>query len=101
MPELITLSIDVTLLDKNRLKDFTRKNGKKAVFCELVLIPTPNSEFGDYVVKQSVTKEEREAKLEMPILGNGKVFTSKGGGRPSGGAPRPSTKPPEDDDVPF
>lgn len=74
---MITFSIDVTLLEKARFKEVTRKNGKKAIFCDLILIESPNSEFGDFICKQSVTKEEREAKLEMPILGNGKNFGSK------------------------
>jgi len=69
---MITLSIDVTKMDKARFKHITRKNGEKAIFAELVLIETPNGEFGDYMVKQSVTKEERENKVQLPILGNGK-----------------------------
>jgi hypothetical protein len=69
---MITLSIDVKQIDKDRLKPYTRKNGKEAMFLELILIPTPESEFGDYMVKQSVSKEERESGIQMPILGNAK-----------------------------
>lgn len=69
---MITLSIDVTKLDKGRFKPVTRKNGEKAIFCELVLIETPNGEYGDYMVKQSVTKQEREEGVQLPILGNGR-----------------------------
>lgn len=67
---MITLSIDVTKLDKSRFKHITRKNGDKAIFCELILIETPNGEFGDYMVKESASKEERENKVQLPILGN-------------------------------
>ena len=74
---MITLSIDVTLLDKKRFKEITRRNGKKAVFCDLVLFESQNSQFGDYMVKQSCTKEERQARVQMPIVGNGKNFGSK------------------------
>lgn len=70
---MISVSLDVTLLDKNRFKRVTRKNGKTAVFCDLVLFES-QSEYGDYLVKQAVTKEERAAKKEMPILGNGKIW---------------------------
>jgi hypothetical protein len=80
---MITLSIDVTLLDKKRFKEITRRNGNKAVFCDLVLIEA-NSQFGDYMVKQSCTKEERQARLQMPIVGNGK---NVGGNKPSGAEP--------------
>ena len=69
---MITLSIDVTQLDKARFKRITRKNGKEAIFCDLILIDTPESDYGDYIVKQQVTKEERAEKVEMPILGNAK-----------------------------
>jgi hypothetical protein len=69
---MIILSIDVTKLEKERFKHITRKNGDKAIFCDLVLIETPQSDYGDFIVKQSVTKEERAAKVEMPILGNAK-----------------------------
>jgi hypothetical protein len=73
---MITLSIDVTLLDKARFKRITRKNGTPAVFADLILIPTPDSEFGDYAVKQSVTKAEREEGVQLPFLGNGKEVSS-------------------------
>lgn len=74
---MITLSIDVTLLDKKRFKEITRRNGNKAVFCDLVLFESPTSKFGDYIVKQSCTKEESQARLQMPIVGNGKNFSAK------------------------
>jgi hypothetical protein len=84
---MITLSIDVTLLDKSRIKEVKRQNGQTAKFVDLVLIDTPDGKFGDYMVKQSVTKEEREAKVQMPILGNAKNVgggsTQRKGNKPS------------------
>lgn len=73
---MITLSIDVTQLDKARFKRITRKNGTPAVFADLILIPTPESEYGDYAVKQSLTKAEREEGVQLPFLGNGKLVTT-------------------------
>lgn len=104
---MITISIDVTLLDGARYKHLTRKNGQKAAFCEMVLIETPNSQYGDFIVKQSVTKEERAARKEMPILGNGKHVGQPQGqsDQPArrGPAPAPGSATPEtpEDDVPF
>lgn len=73
-----------------------------AKFLELVLIETPNGRFGDFIVKQSCTKEERAARKEMPILGNGKNFEARGGAPRRDSAPVASEQPPvEDDDVPF
>ena len=107
---MITLSIDVTLLDKSRFKSYTRKNGNVAKFCELVLLETPNSEFGDYMVKQGTTKAEREEGLQMPILGNGKDVVSftrvKDAVRESVAEPAPVNRQAdvatsEDEDIPF
>lgn len=101
-PKLITLSIDVTQLDKSRFKEIVRKGsgpraGMKAVFADLVLVATPGGQYGDYIVKQQVNKEERAARVEMPILGNGKVFDA-GQPKPQAEAqPQPETG----DDVPF
>lgn len=93
----------MTLIDKTRLKEVRRKSGETAKFLELVLIETPNGRFGDFIVKQSCTKEERAARKEMPILGNGKNFDSRGGGAPRrDSAPPASEQPPMDSDsVPF
>ncbi len=112
---MITISIDLRQIDQSRCKNITRQNGEAAKFCDLVLIETPDGKFGDYMVKQDVTKEERAAKLQMPILGNGKI---RGGSssRPQGEHPSrpanrpapPQKRPPadpdldgDDSDVPF
>lgn len=100
---IIRISIDVTRLDKGRFKKVTRRNGDSAEFAELVLIETPNSEHGDFIVKQDVTKEEREARVEMPILGNGKHI---GGGNARPQEKRRTQAPAQReqadfDDVPF
>lgn len=106
---LINLSLDVTQIDKSRLKEVTRRNGATAKFLELVLIETPDGKWGDWICKQSVTQEERAARKEMPILGNGKNFEGRGGGgapRRDGGAAaaKQQAAEPESDyssDVPF
>ena len=102
-PKLITISIDVTQLDKARFKRITRKGtgpraGMDAVFADLVLVATPEGKFGDYIVKQQVTKEERAARVEMPILGNGKVFDM---GERQAAAPVPQPQRDDGSEVPF
>jgi len=64
---MISISIDVTKIEKQRL--FT---GKKGTYLDAVLIETPNSEYGDYMIVQSVSKEEREQGVKGNILGNAK-----------------------------
>jgi len=75
----ITLSIDCKLIDKAKLKPFTRKDGSEALFLSLTLVATPNSPYGEWMVKQDATKEEREAKVKSPILGNAKTIGWKAG----------------------
>lgn len=95
---MITGKIDVTKIDKARL--FVGKKGK---YLDVVLIETPNSEFGDYMIVQGVSKEEREKGIKGAILGNAKAFKSRrtetAAATP---APTEAPKPEEpDDDVPF
>lgn len=95
---MITLNIDVTLLDKARFKRITKKDGSQAVYCDLVLIENPSGKYGDFMVKQSVTKEERQARKEMPIIGNGKDWSNQS----SAPAPAPKKESPiSEEDVPF
>lgn len=106
---MITLSIDVTKLDKNRFKHVVRKDGTKAVFCDLVLFETKNG-YGDYAVTQSVSKEGRANGVKLPIIGNAKIFQKssppqnwserKGGNSARGAAPNPEL-PAFDPDVGF
>lgn len=77
MGQLITISIDLKLLDKTRFKKHTKKDGSEALYCEMVLFEPRDTRFGDFIVKQQVTKEERAEKKEMPILGNGKIMGSR------------------------
>jgi hypothetical protein len=73
MAKLISISIDVTKMDKSRFI-----NGKKGVYANLTvsLNDTPDQYGNDVAVWQSQTKEEREAKENRNFLGNGKVVWS-------------------------
>jgi len=64
---MIAVRIDVTKITKSRL--FT---GKKGTYLDIILIPTPNNEYGDFVAIEQVTKDERAAGKKGIILGNGK-----------------------------
>lgn len=68
----ISVKIDVTKIDKARLFQ-----GEKGTYLDLTtFIDTENEgQYGDHgFISQSVSKEEREAKVQTPILGNVKVF---------------------------
>lgn len=103
MSDMLTAKINVTKIDKKRL--FA---GKQGTYLDLVFIPTPDSEFGDYMIKQQCTKEEREAKVQMPILGNAKFLTRNPKSSPAKHSHKPAAAPasdspqdPPEDDVPF
>lgn len=98
---MITVKIDVTLIDKNRLFVGKEKNGKTPKYLDLVLIERKEvGKFGDtHLVKQSVSKAERESGVEMPIIGSA---TDRGRSEQNRPALTPATReepPPED--VPF
>ena len=93
--EIINLKIDVTKITKSRLF-----KGEKGTYLDCSLIPTPNSKYGDYMIVEQVTKEERAQNVKGVILGNGKVF--KKPEQPS----EPTKSEPEDlnkpgDNLPF
>lgn len=69
---MISLNIDVKKIDKSRLFE-----GKKGTYLDCILIETPNSEYGDYMIKQSVSKEEREQGVDGAILGNAKIIVKR------------------------
>jgi hypothetical protein len=78
---MIAIRVDVDLIDKKRFY-----KGKKGRYLDLILFESKNNKYGDdYIVKQSMTQEERESgrKPDLPILGNGKIIQSKGGAKGS------------------
>jgi len=87
-----TAKIDVTKIDKSRLY-----KGQKGMYLDVVLIPTPQSEYGDFMVVQQVSKEERDKGIKGEILGNGKVM---GGSKPESD-PEPTGNTETNDDLPF
>ena len=85
-----TAKIDVTKIDKSRLY-----KGQKGTYLDVVLIPTPQSEYGDFMIVQQVSKEERDKGIKGEILGNGKVM-----GDAKSQPEQPQTSAPQDD-LPF
>lgn len=73
MPKIgISIRIDVTKIDKARLY-----KGEKGTYLDLVTFvdTTEEDQYGNHgFIKQSLDEDERKAKVEMPILGNCKIF---------------------------
>lgn len=97
---MISARINVTKIDKARLY-----KGEKGTYLDILLIASPQNQYGnDYMIVQSVSKEEREKGIRGNILGNAKDLKPKEQGTT---APETTTttvmKPPADatEDVPF
>ena|SRR6267143_3094563 len=98
---MIAMSIKVDKLDKSRFI-----KGEKGIYCNLILIETPNSAYGDYMVKQDMSKEERESGKGTPILGNAKILAHRKTNEdyPRTSEPKPQKSYVDDDDpedLPF
>ena len=92
--ELIKLKINVSKIQKEALF-----RGEKGVYLDAVMIPTPNSQYQDAMIKQDLSKEARERGEEGPIIGGGTILN-----RREQNAPPSQPEPPQDapdDDVPF
>ena len=69
---MITARINVDMIDKKRLY-----KGKKGTYLDVVLIDTPDSKYGDFMIVQSIPKEERQEGKKGTIIGNGKILIKK------------------------
>jgi hypothetical protein len=70
---MLTLSIDVSKIDKSLIKEVVKKDGTTAKYINLICWPNRNGvdDYGNSgTVKQSLTKEQREAGHPSPIIGN-------------------------------
>jgi len=81
----ISIKLDVKKLDKARF--FAAQSG--ALYVDLTMFLDPDNEgtYGDHgFITQSTSKEERGQQVQMPILGNGKIFYGlqelQSGGKP-------------------
>lgn len=90
---MITGKINCAAIDEEKLF-----KGAKGTYLDIVLIETPNSEYGDYMIVQGVSKEEREKGIKGAILGNAKIFQSRK--QDAKQAAKEQTKV-DDTDVPF
>ena len=94
----ISIRIDVTKIDKTRLY-----KGEKGTYLELttfVVLDNKDQYENNGFVTASLSKEEREQKVQLPILGNVKVFY-KDGEPNNQQQPAPAGGDPYDSDIPF
>jgi hypothetical protein len=99
---ILTASIDLTLIDKDKIVSKTRKNGQPAKFYNLTLFINDDGQVDQYgqsgTIKESISLDERNAGVKPTILGNLKIV----GNKPRlTEAPAPSSRNDEDDQIPF
>jgi len=99
---MITISIDISKIDKSRIKE--GKNGAKYYNLTVDKKQAPDQFGNDHTVYQTPTKEEREAKASKVYLGSGKELVFNTNRQQS--APEPQSNQalpiPEDvSDLPF
>ena len=71
MSKIIAASIDLTKLDKSRIKP--GKNGAEYYDISIILNDQPNQYGQDASITTGQTKEERAAKVKATYIGNGKI----------------------------
>lgn len=102
MAQLISASIDVTKISKDKLV-----KGEKGTYLNITIsINDEIDQYGNQAgIYESQTKEEREAKEKKNYLGNGKIAWSSEGGSTAKKAPAPvpapTAKVEEGEDLPF
>lgn len=75
MAKRIIASIDLSLIDKSKIKEVTLKSGKVAKYYDIeIYLKDEKDQYGnDVSVSIGQTKEEREQKVTKVYLGNGKT----------------------------
>jgi len=73
MARLVSIKIDLSKIDKSRIFE-SQKTGAKYLHITGVLTDTPDQYENNGFVKQNTTKEEREAGVKLPIVGNFKLL---------------------------
>ena len=90
----ISIKIDLNKIDESRI--FHGKNGARYVDLTTFVDNEKESQYGDHgFISQSTSKEERDAGVQTPIVGNSKIFYFKGdGGQQQPSNPRQFQQPP-------
>lgn len=97
-PQLINVSIDLTKIDKNKIKDHA--NGGKYYNLVVATRQQPDNYGNTHTVYERSTEEEQRAGKARNYLGNGKVVTFMNN-TPATDQPAPPADGSADDDLPF
>jgi len=88
----ISIKLDVKKLDKARF--FAAQSGALYVDLTMFLDTENEGQYGDHgFATQSASKEERDGGLQLPIVGNGKIFYGLNDLKNAGQAPQQAQQP--------
>lgn len=73
MARLVSIKIDLSKINESRIFE-SKKTGARYLDITGVLTDTPDQYENNGFVKQNTTKEEREAGVKLPIVGNFKLL---------------------------
>lgn len=91
---IINLSIDLSLIEKSKIKEIPKKDGTKGKFYDIVVFTRdePDNYGNTASVISQQSKDDRDNKVKPTYIGNGKIA----------GMQNATTKPTkEEDDLPF
>ena len=91
MAKMIKAQVNLAKINKDKIK----VNGEYKNY-EIILIETPGGKYGDWMVKENSTKEERDSGKKDNILGNAKNI-----GWSSGSSSGKSDSNVSKDDLPY
>jgi hypothetical protein len=100
MGQIINLSIDLSLVDKAKIKTVAKKDGSTGKYLNVTVFTKDEADqYGNTAsICISQSKEEREAGAKTVYLGNGKIVGAKG----AESKPTTNSTPSNDDDgLPF
>lgn len=99
LKEIISFSIDLSKVDKARIRPFTRKDGTvgKALDLSMFINNEPDQYNNISGIALSQTKEERDGKVKKVYIGNGKRTWAASGAT----ATAPASNNSASDDLPF
>lgn len=93
MPRKINIKINVSKLDKSKLF-----KGKEGFYANITAIETPKGKYGDWMIVEDLSKEERGTDKKNTILGNGKNY---GWGESKSGSSSSGSSHVSDKDLPY
>ena len=94
MARIIKVSLNLSKIDKKRIV-VGEKTGNK--YIDIILVETRDNKYGQWMVQESVSKDERSKGIKGNVLGNGKNMGNEWDNSQS----KSSSRNISEDDIPY